>query len=1109
VYPDTRVEASLTESVALVGAPQVWALSDDLGRPVTGVGIRVAIIDSGVDYAHPALGGCFGNGCRVAGGYDFVHDDGDPVDNNGHGTHVAGIAAADGFLHGVAPGAELLAYKVLNETGWGYASDVIAALERAVADGAGVINLSLGGAGTADDPLSQAAVDGGCVVVAAAGNSGPHAGTVQSPAVAPGVIAVAAADKGDALADWSARGPVAGSLALKPDLTAPGVAISSTVPLTGPLSSPSGWLRASGARMAAPHVADGAVLLRQLHPQWTPQETKAALMNYALDLQVDLFAQGAGRLDLPPAATPGLLTVPPSLSFGLSLLDGTQALTLTVRNLQPTPQVVTPILILAYVADGTGEPISPTLPVAYAAVTPETLLLAPGESRPITVTLEIPEGAADGYYQGRVRLQGSSEQAAVPMAFALLSRVTVRVLDESGGEIADRGHMAVLARVPDSDFLVSNIPLRLPATSTVPAGDYYAQAFGRVGLYDHLLIPGLAPQVPYALIQPVTVAAHLIQTITLSLAEARRYWLDATQEDGSPAFINACALSFRYDEGAATWLTRLGQSHVRVLSTDLPRDWPTGFAMRLSDPPPGVTFSLALQEVGFSPLYRDFVLRHGARWPADPSGGFGFPLIGSADQVACLAWERPALGASTPTTFTLAAGEGSHFTVRTDLSGPLEPPWLGWETGGEAWHHPPTGAGSGLEPVAPGLSYSLTVAGAHHAVYLAGDPGEYRLFQRPLYTRDWAHTRPWAEDPNVVFPDETALIPLPANNRQGSSAAADGWTLGAGPLYPALVFANQPDKVRVRHPLLAGATGSPVNWGPASPAYALTLDGSVVVTGALSEWSGVPSPQRTWPGLPAGTYGLTITPTLGLTGVGPVVISAGLGLTGTPNADLDPPQVLGLALSERFDPAGALTATWTLSDSSPVSLSAAARLGSDLWHPLPVETVDLSRVQARIEPGGALTVSLAYTATDATGNWIAWQGTGAAATLAQIPVTLAFDLDPPHVPWGQRPVTVRIVGSLLDADGQPQSDRPVWLRLEAGGHLVGYARDLTGSTGQYRTGVIGFPWTFVPASLAETPGKVPVRLSLDLGSYSAQAVTQSLHMVPGLYLPLNCRASPR
>jgi subtilisin family serine protease len=156
VYPDYEVHALLNESVPLISADQVWAMHDANGRPVTGQGIRVAVIDTGIDYTHPDLGGCFGSGCKVADGYDFVNEDADPQDDNGHGTHVAGIVAANGSVKGVAPGASLFAYKVMDASGNGYTSDIIAAIERATdpdgnpatADAVDVINLSLGGLAT-------------------------------------------------------------------------------------------------------------------------------------------------------------------------------------------------------------------------------------------------------------------------------------------------------------------------------------------------------------------------------------------------------------------------------------------------------------------------------------------------------------------------------------------------------------------------------------------------------------------------------------------------------------------------------------------------------------------------------------------------------------------------------------------------------------------------------------------------------------------------------------------------------------------------------------------------------------------------------------------------
>jgi hypothetical protein len=212
--------------------------------------------------------------------------------------------------------------------------------------------------------------------------------------------------------------------------------------------------------------------------------------------------------------------------------------------------------------------------------------------------------------------------------------------------------------------------------------------------------------------------------------------------------------------------------------------------------------------------------------------------------------------------------------------------------------------------------------------------------------------------------------------------------------------------------------------------------------------------------------------------------------------------VIEFALPQRFDPETAITATWTLSDANPVGLAAVVQLGEAPQIPLPVEELGHGRYRARIEPQGALTISLTYTATDTAGNWLAWQAGRAASALEQVPATLAFELDPPSVPWSPRPTTVRIRGSLLDAVGQPLAAAPAWLRLHAGADFVGYVRDLTGSPGSYKTGAIDFPWTFVPSDLAKAPGTLSITLGFDVGLYAPQATTRSLRLIAPRYLPI-------
>ncbi|WP_433335383.1 S8 family serine peptidase [Spirillospora sp. CA-294931] len=203
VHRDARLRKSDAVSNPLIGAPEVWKRTGPDGRKVQGEGVTVAVVDTGVDYRHPDLGGGFGPGHKVVAGKDLVGGDDDPMDDNGHGTHVAGIVAGDGKLTGVAPKATLTAYKVLDDRGEGYESDIIAGIEAAADPAnpyrADVINLSLGGDGDGTEPIGRAATRAaqtGSVVIASAGNSGPGAQTVGTPAAADGVIAVGASTSG-------------------------------------------------------------------------------------------------------------------------------------------------------------------------------------------------------------------------------------------------------------------------------------------------------------------------------------------------------------------------------------------------------------------------------------------------------------------------------------------------------------------------------------------------------------------------------------------------------------------------------------------------------------------------------------------------------------------------------------------------------------------------------------------------------------------------------------------------------------------------------------------------------------------------------------------------
>ncbi|MDP1695889.1 MAG: S8 family serine peptidase, partial [archaeon] len=316
VYKDEIVESSLYESVPLINADDVWDVLDSRGIKITGQNVTIAIIDTGIDYTHTDFGSCTsvqflaGSCTKIIGGYDFVNDDTNPIDDHGHGTHVASIAAGNGTLKGVAPNAQLVAYKVLGSSGSGYMSDVILAIELASdpnengnsSDHYDIVSMSLGASGNPDDAVSQSvdnAVNLGVVIVAAAGNSGPSYGTISSPGNARKAITVGASDKSNVIASFSSRGATSINT-IKPDVLAPGVSICAA-------EWDSAWqayqcidtkhVSISGTSMATPHVAGVAALLKQKNSSWSPAEIKSAIRTSAEDLGYDYRTQGWGRVN--------------------------------------------------------------------------------------------------------------------------------------------------------------------------------------------------------------------------------------------------------------------------------------------------------------------------------------------------------------------------------------------------------------------------------------------------------------------------------------------------------------------------------------------------------------------------------------------------------------------------------------------------------------------------------------------------------------------------------------------------------------------------------------------------------------------------------------------
>lgn len=327
---DRRIQGTDERTNVTIGADWV---QQTLGYDGSGVG--VAIIDSGVTSWHDDLGPS-----RVARFVDFVNFQPSPYDDYGHGTHVAGIIAGDGFdsggtRRGIAPGATLLVEKVLDAEGGGYISNVIAALDYAVANKDAlhlrVVNVSLA-AGVYEsyttDPLTLAAkraVQAGLVVVSAAGNLGggidgrPRYGGIAAPGNAPWVLTVGStstqgtADRSDdVMAAFSSRGPTPIDYRAKPDIVAPGVGIESLADPTSTLfatkpamrlwgtvpTATEPYLSLSGTSMSAPIVSATVALMLQANPSLTPNLVKAILQFTAESRAgYDTLTEGAGFLN--------------------------------------------------------------------------------------------------------------------------------------------------------------------------------------------------------------------------------------------------------------------------------------------------------------------------------------------------------------------------------------------------------------------------------------------------------------------------------------------------------------------------------------------------------------------------------------------------------------------------------------------------------------------------------------------------------------------------------------------------------------------------------------------------------------------------------------------
>ena len=482
VWLDAKVHTTAVDvSRTAIGADTAWAAG------YQGATAKVAILDTGIDATHPDLAG------QIAAEQNFVPagnpgggDPSDVTDRVGHGTHVAGIiagtgAASGGLYSGVAPKAQLVIGKVLDDQGSGEDSWIIAGMQWAASQ-AKVISMSLGGDDSdGTDPLSQAldtiSNSTGALFVVAAGNEGisgdgnPNGGPgscaqcIESPGAATAALTVGAIDDGCAfpygdpnncpgrsysgndIAWFSSTGPRLGDFAIKPDITAPGVDIPSTEasgipPLGTPVAAyPSQYMYLSGTSMATPMVAGSAAILLGEHPDWTAQQIRDALTSTAIpNTSEPAYWQGAGMVNVGKAATQAVT--------GTGILDlGTAAypqqpgdmltgnITYTNTGSQPETLTLTSSFATAPQAFGAQESQTPWSPPAGAVSLPGQVTVPAGGSQTVPLGIDASQ-APDFTTYGRVSAtaaDGTTVQTTVGFTRAVAThKLSLTAIDRTG-----------------------------------------------------------------------------------------------------------------------------------------------------------------------------------------------------------------------------------------------------------------------------------------------------------------------------------------------------------------------------------------------------------------------------------------------------------------------------------------------------------------------------------------------------------------------------------------------------------------------------------------------------------------------------------------------------
>jgi subtilisin family serine protease len=390
IHLDGKVSATLDSSVPWTGAPEAWA------EGFTGEGVTVAVLDTGYDDTHPDLAGHV-----LPESTSFVPGEEVAWDSNGHGTHVAstiaGTGAASGGTHrGVAHGADLLVGKILDATGEGQDSWVIAGMEWA-AQRAPIVSMSIGsmapsdGNDVMDVALDEIAEATGALFVVAAGNAGTPE-SIGSPGSARNALTVGSVDDPSGAPSWfTSQGPLTLSGTMKPDIAGPGNDVTAARSADSP--GDGDYITMSGTSMATPHVSGAAAIVKQQHPEYTADQLRAALVSSARDLGLTPYQAGTGGLDV-AAAVDTQVVASGSGDFGL--ISWGEDLTPVERTIEYANRGNAEITL------DLGATLGDTTPAGSGDDTvnaltlgDQTLTIPAGESRSVTITAD-PSAVAAG-----------------------------------------------------------------------------------------------------------------------------------------------------------------------------------------------------------------------------------------------------------------------------------------------------------------------------------------------------------------------------------------------------------------------------------------------------------------------------------------------------------------------------------------------------------------------------------------------------------------------------------------------------------------------------------------------------------------------------------------